>query len=174
MTDEMFGVITTVNAERVWRCNQPSRVSQTETSKRRSQSFCVSVFLQPASLSWQHLWASITHPRQSVMCVVTIFICNQNTSCVWVWFSIFVARHCQGVPVLSISDVPPRSEDEGLCWCCCSKNHLIRPHWHWAKHQLIPGCCLQWVNSLLGQMSHGNMTLANLIFFQCSHLSLSK
>lgn len=74
MTDEMFGVITTVNAERVWRCNQPSQVSQTETSKARSQSFCLSVFLPPASLSWQHLWASITHPCQSIMWMVTLFL----------------------------------------------------------------------------------------------------
>lgn len=79
MTDEMFGVITTVNAERFWRCNQPSQVSQTETSKRRSQSFCLSVFLPPASLSWQHLWASITHPRQSVMCMVTLFLSATKT-----------------------------------------------------------------------------------------------
>lgn len=79
MTDEMFGVITTVNAERVWRCNQPSQVSQTETSKKRSQSFCLTVFLPPASLSWQHLWASITHPSQSVMWMVTLFLSATKT-----------------------------------------------------------------------------------------------
>lgn len=79
MTDEMFGVITTVNAERVWRCNQPSQVSQTETSKGRSQSFCLSVFLPPPGLSWQHLWASITHPCQSIMWMVTLFLSPTKT-----------------------------------------------------------------------------------------------
>lgn len=102
MTDEMFGVITTVNAERFWRCNQPSQVSQTETSKRRIQSFCLSVFLPPASLSQQHLWASITHSCQRIMCIVTLFLSyNQNTSCTWLWWSIFIVCHCfHDFPVL--------------------------------------------------------------------------
>lgn len=109
MTDEMFGVITTVNAERFWRCNQPSQVSQTETSKRRIQSFCLSVFLPPASLSQQHLWASITHSCQRIMCIVTLFLSyNQNTSCTWLWWSIFIVCHCfHDFPVLWSSDTPP-------------------------------------------------------------------
>lgn len=65
-TDEMFGVITTVSDERVWRCKEPSQVSRTATSKRRSQSFCLSVFLPPASLSRPHLWASLTPARQKL------------------------------------------------------------------------------------------------------------
>lgn len=49
-----------------------------QTSKRRSQSFCLSVFLPPASLSRPHLCASLTHARQSFLCAATIFICNQR------------------------------------------------------------------------------------------------
>lgn len=81
---------------------QPSQVSQTETSKTRSQSFCLSVFLVPASLSWQHLWASITHP-----CYVygdSIFTLNQNSSCVQLWLSFFrsspLSRRCSSPVVL--------------------------------------------------------------------------
>lgn len=111
MTEEMFGVITTVSAELVWRCNQPSQVSQTATSKRRSQSFCLSVFLPPASLSWQHLWASVTHSCQSIIWMATLFLSatkerererdregdregereGGGMSCWWVWLSIFTA-----------------------------------------------------------------------------------
>lgn len=115
MTDEMFEVITTVNAERFWRRNQPSQVCQTETSKRRSQSFCLSVFLPPASLSRQHLWASVTHSCKSIIYGDSIFICKQNTSCAQLWLSIITTHHClRDVPVLWSSDIPPRSVNEGL------------------------------------------------------------
>lgn len=111
MTDEMFGVITTVDAERFWRCNQPPRVSQTGTSKRRSQSFCLSVSLSPASLSAPHLSASETQRRQSIMCMVTLFL-SATKRLIFFMCIAMVINVYSSPPVPSSSGIPPRSVDE--------------------------------------------------------------
>ena len=147
MTDEMFGVITTVNAERFWRCNQPSQVSQTETSKRRSQSICLSVFLPPATLSWQHLWASITHPRQSVMCMANLFL--SATKILWIfgfdYQSLQLATVClPEVAVLLSSDVPPglwSTSHVNASGGCCFGDFMDKDRDHYAvKSPCFPKC----------------------------------
>lgn len=83
MTDEMFGVITTVDAERVFEdVTSHHEVSQTETSKRRSQSFCLSVSLSPACQSVTAASLSISHSRLSKNYVYgdSIFISAAKTT----------------------------------------------------------------------------------------------
>lgn len=73
-----------------WRCNQPSQESQTGTSKRRSQSFCLSVF-SPACQSVMPTSLSIAHSSPvKELCVWRLFLSAiRNISSWWVWLLIF-------------------------------------------------------------------------------------
>lgn len=75
-----------------WRCNQPSQESQTGTSKRRSQSFCLSVF-SPACQSVMPASLSIAHSSPvKELCVWRLFLSAiRNVSSWWVWLLIFTA-----------------------------------------------------------------------------------
>lgn len=106
MTDEMFGVITTVDAERVFEdVTSHHEVSQTETSKRRSQSFCLSVSLSPACQSVTAASLSISHSRLSKNYVYgdSIFISATKTTALVRRFDRRPSDHQRP------SDIPPRS-----------------------------------------------------------------
>lgn len=67
-TDEMFGVITTVSADRVWRCKEPSQVSRTANIKEEKPIILPQCF-SPACQSVTATSLCITHSCPSKLFV---------------------------------------------------------------------------------------------------------